>query len=184
MYLLPTIVVASVIVLLYAISLEHQPPAYVVDTRTNVSYQGLSVDRVDSFLGIHYGQDTGGAGRFAPPKPFIPARNSVINATVAGAACPQQPVPFPGINSLLENVTNISEDCLTLRVARPAGISKHSNLPVVVFIYGGGFEIGQAYDNVYQPDQLILNSVKNGSPVIYVAMNYRLGSKNSCPMQL
>jgi len=137
MYFLPGIFVASVIVLLYALNHERHPSAYVIDTRTNVSYQGVSIDGVDAFQNIHYGQDTSGSGRFAPPKPFIPAHNTIINATVAGAACPQQLDPFPGLTGLLDNVTNISEDCLTLRIARPATVSQNAKLPVMVFIYGG-----------------------------------------------
>src|ERR1700709_2953273 len=90
MYLFPTLVVAGILVLFYAINVERHHPAHVTDIRTNVSYHGISNNGVDSFQNIHYGQDTGGAGRFAPPKPFIPARNSIINATAPGAACPQQ----------------------------------------------------------------------------------------------
>ena len=75
------------------------PGAHVTEARTNVSYQGVVGDGVETFLNIPYGQDTSGAGRFAPPKPFIPARNTVVNATVAGPDCPQQMVPLPGVNS-------------------------------------------------------------------------------------
>lgn len=170
---------------------------FVIDARANVSYQGISTDGVDSFLNIHYGEDTSGSGRFAPPSPFVPAPNSVVNATTKGAACPQPMVPFPGLNGLLDNVTDISEDCLTLRVARPSSITEGQKLPVMIWIYGGmlrfspilliynlsidisigGYSFGQAYDSTYQPDQLVLDSVANGNSVIFVAMNYRLGSE-------
>jgi carboxylesterase type B len=111
--------------------------AFVTDTRTNLSYQGVSTNGVDSFLNIRYGQDTSGAGRFAPPIPFIPAPNSVINATANGAACPQQMVPFPGLNGVLDDVTNVSEDCLSLRIARPSLLATDAKLPVMIWIYGG-----------------------------------------------
>jgi acetylcholinesterase len=33
----------------------------------------------------------------------------------------------------------MSENCLTLNVFRPSGVKMHSRLPVMVWIYGGGF---------------------------------------------
>ena len=41
----------------------------------------------------------------------------------------------------------------------------------------GGYVIGQIYDDFYTPDQLVLDSISSGTPVIYVAMNYRVGSR-------
>jgi carboxylesterase type B len=112
--------------------------ARVTDTRTNITYQGLSGDGIETFLNIPYGQDTGGAGRFLPPRAFVPAHNTIFNATVAGAVCPQ-PLgdPLPGITGIVANVTGISEDCLNLRVTKPPSLEKHAKLPVMVFIYGG-----------------------------------------------
>jgi carboxylesterase type B len=50
--------------------------------------------------------------------------------------------------------------------------------PELALISVGGFASGEIYASIYQPDQFVLNSVANGSPVIYVAMNYRLGGKS------
>jgi carboxylesterase type B len=33
----------------------------------------------------------------------------------------------------------LSENCLNLNIFRPSGINKDSSLPVMVWIYGGGF---------------------------------------------
>ena len=138
MYSFAIIILASLIGLFFALGLERSPSSsFVTDPRTNVTYHGISNHGVDTFLNIPFGQDTSGAGRFAPPKPFIPAQNTVINATTAGPACPQQMVPFPGINDILSNVTDISEDCLNLRITRPSTPSRMTKLPVMVFIYGG-----------------------------------------------
>lgn len=76
---------------------------------------------------------------------------------------------------LFDNVTHMSEDCLTLRVDRPAGTSASAKLPVMVWIYGGGDTFGQIYDSAYDPSGLVLGAVAKGTPAIYVAMNYRVG---------
>lgn len=145
-----------------------------VDIGNQVRFQGKSTDNIESFLNIRFGQSTSGKNRFAAPKPYVYPRGSVVNATQPGAACPQQKVPIQGM-AVFDNVTRVSEDCLTLRVDRPANTSSTSKLPVMAFIYGGGDSIGQIYDSAYEPGQLISNAVQQGFPVMYVAMNYRVG---------
>ncbi|KAE9365784.1 putative lipase [Stipitochalara longipes BDJ] len=172
MYTYAAVLATAISVLLFNIQ-PKSDSSLVTDLRTNVSYQGISKNGLDSFLNIPFGQDTGGLGRFAPPKPYIPAHNTIINAMASGPICPQVlDTTFPIPTS---PVTNISEDCLNLRITRPSSTLKSSRLPVMVYIYGGGYSTGQIYDTLYTPDQLVLDSVKNGSPVIYAAMNYRLG---------
>ncbi|KAI1105192.1 carboxylesterase family protein [Jackrogersella minutella] len=146
----------------------------VVDTKKNVTYQGTSSNGVDAFLNIPYGQDTSGANRFKPPIPFVPKPGSTIDARSYGAACPQ-PLGegYPPLT--LTNVTEISEDCLNLNVKRPGNVTAGDRLPVLVYIYGGSFFTGQNSELATQPDGMILESVKNGLPIIHVAMNYRLG---------
>ena len=109
---------------------------FVTNSRTGVSYQGTSADEVEQFQSIFYAEDTSGANRFAPPVPYLPSRGSTIQATASGAACPQLATgnanyPF-GSDSY-----NLSEDCLSLRIARPANQSFDKPLPVMVWIYGG-----------------------------------------------
>lgn len=33
----------------------------------------------------------------------------------------------------------MSEDCLTLNIFRPAGLATNASLPVMAWVYGGGF---------------------------------------------
>lgn len=84
-------------------------------------------------LNIHYGQDTSGVGRFAPQAPVISANNPVINATLNGAACTRRRVPVLGINGSLGNATDISKDCLTLKIVRPSSVATSENLSVMVW---------------------------------------------------
>lgn len=146
----------------------------VQDAIFDIGYRGTSSEGIESFLNIRFGQDTSGSNRFAAPKPFIYQAGTLVNATAPGAACPQQKVPIAGF-PIFDNVTNISEDCLTLRIDRPANTTADAKLPVLLWIYGGGDTVGQIYDTAYDPTELILGSFAKGSPVIFAAMNYRVG---------
>ncbi len=108
---------------------------FVTNKATSISYQGTSADGVDQFQGISFGEDTSGANRFAPPKPYLPPHGTVVQATARGAACPQA---RKGVVPPMSDVEYQSEDCLNLRIARPAAISRSRGpLPVMVYIYGG-----------------------------------------------
>lgn len=161
------------------------PPA-VQDPTKNVTYEGLNRNGIEVFLGIPYAQDTSGSSRFKPPVSYVPASGSVISAQSYGPACPQAlgAGSFPFV---VDPVTEISEDCLNLNIARPktagkggcGSIGKGKGLPVMVYIHGGSFWNGQNRETDIAPDGLILQSLENGSPVIHVAMNYRLGGESS-----
>ncbi|GAO18513.1 uncharacterized protein UV8b_06623 [Ustilaginoidea virens] len=146
----------------------------VIDSLRGITYHGLSRNAVDVFLNIPYGQDTSLGQRFRPPRPHVPPRGSAVHATAYGPACPQPLGPWePPIS--LTNVTRVSEDCLNLNVARPAGTREGARLPVLVYLHGGSFWSGSNQEATVQPDAMILESVRNGLPVIHVAPNYRLG---------
>lgn len=109
----------------------------VTNADTGVKYLGASANGVEQFENIFFGQETNGSNRFAPPLPFTYPPGSRVLANVSGAACPQPQVPVVGFEFLFSNVTNQSEDCLSLRIARPAGTKPESKLPVMVWLYGG-----------------------------------------------
>lgn len=148
----------------------------VIDSHHDVTYRGIHRNGIEAFLNIPYGQDTGGKHRFKPPRLYKPAAGSTIHADAFGPACPQKLGPWIKPISL-SNVTEVSEDCLNLNVVRPKNTSAKDGLPVMVFIHGGSFWTGQNQEVTITPDGMILQSVKNGLPVIHVAMNYRLGCK-------
>ncbi|TPX14715.1 uncharacterized protein E0L32_005110 [Thyridium curvatum] len=146
----------------------------VLDKKQDVTYEGLDRAGVEVFLNIPYGQDTGGANRFKPPRLHVPEHGTVIKARSYGPACPQQTGVWSGPLSL-SPVNDISEDCLNLNIARPKGTLPDSHLPVIVWIHGGSFWTGMNAEITTRPDGMILQSVENGTPIIHVAMNYRLG---------
>ncbi|KAF8873612.1 Alpha/Beta hydrolase protein [Mucidula mucida] len=65
-----------------------------------------------------------------------------------------------------------SEDCLTLNVVRP-NIDLR-DLPVLVWIYGGGFSGGSTFSPVYNLRYIVQESIELGEPIIAVSIIYRL----------
>lgn len=141
---------------------------------------------VDSFKGIPFAKPPVGNLRLRPPQP-ITGSLGTINAVGTPRSCPQPDllslvnlnVIPPNATALIEGnpffqaVTNQGEDCLNLNVQRPAGTTASSKLPVLVWIYGGGFEAGST--QTYDGSSIVTRSKVLGAPVIYVAMNYRIG---------
>ncbi|KAK5124861.1 hypothetical protein LTR85_001051 [Meristemomyces frigidus] len=149
------------------------PRAFVREGK--VTYTGVYQSSVEAFLGIAYGQDSGGENRFKPPKPYVPARGATITAHAAGPACPQA-TGATGLPLYLSNITHISEDCLHLNITRPNGTKATDRLPVMVYIHGGGFSSSSKDELTTQPSGLILQSIANGHPVMVVGINYRLAA--------
>lgn len=112
------------------------PQPIVIDNDRSIKYIGSYSPGVEHFQNIFYAENTAGNNRFRPPVPVKPARGSVIDATKSGAWCPQG---TGDIFPFTSRVTNISENCLSLRIARPAGTKPGAKLPVMVWLHGGEF---------------------------------------------
>ncbi|KAG9948611.1 lipase 3 precursor, partial [Aureobasidium melanogenum] len=146
---------------------------------------GSSTGVVESFKGIPFALPPTGSLRLKPPQSITASYPSgTFAATGVPKACPQffsqvdtsnLPSDVVGellISPLVQDVTDTGEDCLTLNVQRPAGTTSSSKLPVVFWIYGGGFEFGSTQQ--YDGTPLVTESVTLGHGVIFVAVNYRL----------
>ena len=143
---------------------------------------GSTSNNIDSFHGIPFAQPPLGPLRLKPPQPLTSPLGT-FDATAAPAACPQfvnvfNPDFLPPdaldklLNSpLLQTATRQDEDCLTINVQRPAGTREGDRLPVLFWIFGGGFELG--WSGMYDGSGFVERSVEMGAPVIYVAVNYR-----------
>jgi para-nitrobenzyl esterase len=83
-----------------------------------------------SFKGIPYAAPPVGELRWKPPAPSIPWEGE-RKTTSFGADCMQKPGPPT-------RASGFSEDCLTLNIWTKAD-SARGSLPVMVFVYGGGF---------------------------------------------
>ena len=165
---------ASLLALFISVVTVMAGAPHVSNTSCNVKYEGIERNGIELFLGIPYAQDTSGNNRFKPPRPHVALPGSTIDATKPGPACPQ-PLGQIFLPLALGNITNVSEDCLNLNVARPKMEGSRNKLPVMVWIHGGSFWGGSNIEPTTAPDGLIRQSVENGSPIIHVAINYRLG---------
>ncbi|KAF8579056.1 alpha/beta-hydrolase [Ramaria rubella] len=128
---------------------------------------------------MHYAAPPIGPLRLNIPHP-PPYVSGIQNATAYGAACIQLPSPPspntpPLAGTLLSSaVTNQGEDCLFVNVIRPSNISSNTSLPVLFWIYGGGFEVGDARLNDGTP--MVERSIALGEPIVYVSLNYRINA--------
>ncbi|KAI0385457.1 sterol esterase [Hypomontagnella monticulosa] len=144
---------------------------------------GSSSGKVENFGGIPFAQAPKGKLRLKPPQ-RLNSSLGTFDATGVGPSCPQMYLSTGGdlltsvlgnlINTpLFQTVTGQTEDCLTMRVQRPAGTKPDAKLPVLFWIYGGGFELGSP--QMYDASSLISNGVDQGKPFVFVAVNYRVG---------
>lgn len=119
--------------------------------------------KVHIFKGIPYAAPPVGGLRWKPPQP-VAHWAGVRKATGFGARCMQGNV----YSDMVFRDPGPSEDCLYLNVWTPA-TSRKARLPVMVWIYGGGFAAGSSSEP--RQDGEIL--AKKG--VVVVSLNYRLG---------
>lgn len=77
----------------------------------------------------------------------------------------------------LDSTPDISEDCLKLRISRPAGLelTPKSKLPVLIWVENGGVIKGQGNESYADPERLLKLSVSDGKPGIYASFDRRLG---------
>ncbi|KAF4687603.1 hypothetical protein FOZ60_003767 [Perkinsus olseni] len=93
--------------------------------------------------------------RFKAPREFLKTWDDPVNMTTKKSMC-------------VQTTGKGDEDCLYLNVYRPANATESSKLPVMAWIYGGGYVAGNALGY----DGTALAAEHNS---IVVTMNYRLG---------
>jgi para-nitrobenzyl esterase len=99
---------------------------------SGVSENGLAV-----YKGVTFARPPIGDLRWHPPTQ-VASWIGVRKADAFAPACMQEGVSMPG-----EAPPKVSEDCLYLNIWTPAK-STQEHLPVIVWIYGGGYTNGSA----------------------------------------
>jgi para-nitrobenzyl esterase len=125
--------------------------------------KGAVKDGVLAFKGIPFAASPTGQLRWRAPQPVTPWKG-VRDATEYASDCAQ--LPFPSDAAPLG--TSTSEDCLYLNVWKPAA-PQTGKLPVMVWIYGGGFVNGGSSPLVYSGHHFAENGI------VFVSFNYRVG---------
>lgn len=117
----------------------------------------------EAFLGVPYAQPPIGDLRFRNPKEVEPWQG-ILMAKEAKPDCKQR-------NYLMPNWPIVGdEDCLYLNIYRPKAEGKKLALPIIFYIYGGGFFSGSSNPAVIGPEYFM-----DTHKVIVVVITYRLG---------
>jgi para-nitrobenzyl esterase len=123
---------------------------------------GLRANGVSVYKGVPFAAPPVGDLRWRPPV-HSAFWTGTRKADAFAPACMQVGVSMPG-----ETAPLVSEDCLYLNIWTPAKTA-HEHLPVIVWIYGGGYINGSASMPLYWGDRLAQKDV------IVVTVAYRLG---------
>lgn len=108
--------------------------------------------RID-YLGIPYAKPPVGPLRFKRSQPIDPWEG-VFDAKEYGNA----PIQYN------QGVVMGDEDCLTLNIQRPL---EGENLPVFLWIYGGGYNTGYSSDEMYRGEAFVRDGI------LFASFNYR-----------
>jgi para-nitrobenzyl esterase len=123
---------------------------------------GASADGVRSFKGIPFGQPPVGDLRWREPQP-VKNWSGVRKADQFGPRCMQRTSPN---SDYWFRSNGMSEDCLYLNVWTPAK-SDRERLPVLVYIFGGGFQNGDGSEPRYDGESMASKGM------VAVSVNYR-----------
>ncbi|KAF4993718.1 hypothetical protein FDECE_13324 [Fusarium decemcellulare] len=151
---------------------------------------GSSSGEVESFRGIPFADPPTGSLRLKPPKKLSKALGTFDASGLVGPSCPQMFISTGAedvISEFLSDFLSIpflqvvtgQEDCLTMTVQRPAGTKAGDKLPVLFWIFGGGFELGSSA--MYDGASLLGTAIDQDQPFIFVAVNYRVAGFGFMP---
>jgi para-nitrobenzyl esterase len=119
-------------------------------------------DGVRSFKGLPFAEPPVGNLRWREPQP-VKNWTGVRNADKFGPSCMQR--LSPGADYWLRG-DGMSEDCLYLNVWTPAK-SGNEKLPVLVYVFGGGFQNGDGSEPRYDGESMARQGI------VAVSLNYR-----------
>jgi len=142
-------------------------PALVETTHGRL--RGRWHDGVARFAGIPFAAPPVGDLRWRPPAPVTPWEGERA-AEHFGPISPQNPSMMDALFG--GETERWDEDCLYLNVwtTAPERATEGGGMPVMVWIHGGGFEMGSGSSPLYHGTHF----AKHG--VVLVSLNYRLGS--------
>lgn len=168
---------------------SHETHGVCVDIPTGGTVNGRSFLNVESFNAIPYADPPVGGLRLKPPRK-VSTTLGTIDGTGVAPACPQMAIStrskevlskLPGkiLESPFFKEVQGQEDCLTVNVQRPTGTKADDKLPVLFWMYGGGWVFGST--STYDGTSLLSAAVAQKQPFIFVAVNYRVNGFGFMP---
>src|ERR1700741_2003212 len=128
-----------------------------------VEGRGVQPSGVRIFRGVPFAQPPTGDLRWQEPQP-VKNWKGVRQAREFGPRCMQARI----FDDMVFRSNGVSEDCLYLNVWTPAK-SNRERLPVLVYVYGGGFVSGDGSEPRYDGESMATKGI------VAVTVNYRLG---------
>ena len=116
-----------------------------------------------SYQGLPFAAPPVGSLRLLPTQPREPWTDVLDLTSDSDIMCPQ-------LSEVVSGDLLGQEDCLYLNIYSPSSGNNDTLLPVMVFIYGGGFITGSARMEEYGPDKWLEEDI------VVVTVNYRLYS--------
>jgi para-nitrobenzyl esterase len=133
---------------------------FVSGTRTNGVY---------IFKGIPFAAPPVKELRWKAPQPVVPWKGTLAATKFGPSPVQSDPKPFMmWTQEFITPAEPLSEDCLYLNIWTPAK-SAVEKLPVLVWIYGGGFMSGSGACPVYDGEEIATQGI------VYITINYRVG---------
>ncbi|RHZ69278.1 hypothetical protein CDV55_107398 [Aspergillus turcosus] len=140
-----------------------------------IKYADQPVRFTLSSLKTSYAADDSNSGAYHHAG-LASAKGTVLyNATQYGHECPG----YGSDETKLVNMglITLDEDCLNLNIVRPTRKSHHEELlPVMIWIFGGGWQQGATADPRYNMSYILHQGALNDKPVLGVSINYRVAA--------
>jgi carboxylesterase type B len=134
------------------------------------------------YLGIPYAESTAGKNRLRPPQPLTTKADGGAprHALAYGQACPQgKPTSHgQGENCLNANIfrPHFGDDAESIAAEEKRLGVDSKKLPVVVWVHGGGFNMGSGKDR-----NMASFAAFADSPIVALSFNYRVGAFGFLP---
>lgn len=140
-----------------------EPRVQLLDGAIQGEREHVGASDLNVYRGIPFAAPPTGSLRWREPQP-VARWAGVRDATRFGPRCMQAAASRPA-----SRTSEMSEDCLYLNVWAPAN-KRDDNLPVLVYLHGGGLVFGDGSEDRYDGANLAAQGI------VVVTLNYRLGA--------
>ncbi|KXH61754.1 carboxylesterase [Colletotrichum salicis] len=140
--------------------------------------KGQASDGVIQFLGLKYAT----LEHWFDNAKLVQYDGSGMNATRHGPQAISDPEGVKNEHTIIQKSLPTAEfpglsgtECLNLNLTAPLNVGDSEQVPVLVFIHGGGFGTGSNWWPQYDTKRIVQRANKLGKPIIAININYRLG---------